>query len=65
MQSMLGLAIATADPVEYRTRGFLRGTRDKLTRQVQAFGVSMKHALRGESGPFYSDLYDLIAWLPK
>lgn len=36
-----------------------------LIDQVQAFGVAMKHALRGESGPFYSDLYDLIAWLPK
>jgi hypothetical protein len=65
MPTMLQLAIGTADAVGYRTRGFLHGTRDKLTRQVQAFGVSMKHALRGESGPFYSDLYDLIAWLPK
>lgn len=25
----------------------------------------MKHALRGETGPFYSDLYTLIALLPK
>nr|XP_018264799.1 uncharacterized protein I303_02979 [Kwoniella dejecticola CBS 10117]OBR86957.1 hypothetical protein I303_02979 [Kwoniella dejecticola CBS 10117] len=32
---------------------------------VQAFAVSMKHALRGEVGPFYSDLYYLIAFLPK
>ncbi|WVW80229.1 hypothetical protein I302_102207 [Kwoniella bestiolae CBS 10118] len=32
---------------------------------VQAFAVSMKHALRGETGPFYSDLYHLIAFLPK
>lgn len=32
---------------------------------VQAFAVSMKHALRGETGPFYSDLYSLIAFLPK
>ncbi|WWC68538.1 uncharacterized protein I206_102467 [Kwoniella pini CBS 10737] len=32
---------------------------------VQAFAVSVKHALRGEVGPFYSDLYHLIAFLPK
>ncbi|WWC88091.1 uncharacterized protein L201_002995 [Kwoniella dendrophila CBS 6074] len=32
---------------------------------VQAFAVSLKHALRGETGPFYSDLYHLIAFLPK
>nr|ODN89268.1 hypothetical protein L204_06205 [Cryptococcus depauperatus CBS 7855] len=32
---------------------------------VQAFAVAMKHALRGETGPFYSDLYSLIAFLPK
>jgi hypothetical protein len=33
--------------------------------QVQAFSVAMKHALRGEAGPFYTDLYSLIAFLPK
>ncbi|WVQ78805.1 hypothetical protein IAT38_000896 [Cryptococcus sp. DSM 104549] len=32
---------------------------------VQAFAVAMKHALRGETGPFYSDMYSLIAFLPK
>jgi len=33
--------------------------------QIQAFSVAMKHTLRGERGPFYSDLYSLIAFLPK
>lgn len=33
--------------------------------QIQAFAVAMKHSLRGEKGPFYSDLYSLIAFLPK
>ncbi|ORX35212.1 Bestrophin, RFP-TM, chloride channel-domain-containing protein [Kockovaella imperatae] len=32
---------------------------------IHAFSVAMKHSLRGEKGPFYSDLYNLIAWLPK
>ncbi|RXK41347.1 hypothetical protein M231_01252 [Tremella mesenterica] len=32
---------------------------------ILAFSVAMKHALRGELGPFYSDLYPLIAFLPK
>ncbi|ORY20578.1 Bestrophin, RFP-TM, chloride channel-domain-containing protein [Naematelia encephala] len=32
---------------------------------VQAFAIAMKHCLRGEEGPFYSDLYSLIAFLPK
>ncbi|KAK4690087.1 ion channel-forming bestrophin family protein, partial [Tremellales sp. Uapishka_1] len=32
---------------------------------VQAFSVAMKHSLRGEKGPFYSDLYSLISFLPK
>ncbi|KAM0748977.1 UPF0187-domain-containing protein [Meredithblackwellia eburnea MCA 4105] len=30
-----------------------------------AFNVATKHYLRGESGPFYKDLYPLICWLPK
>ena len=33
--------------------------------QVQAFSVAIKHSLRGEHGPFYSDLYSLISFLPK
>ena len=33
--------------------------------QIQAFAVAMKHSLRGEAGPFYYDLYNLIAFLPK
>lgn len=32
---------------------------------VQAFGVSVKHALRGEAGIFYEDLYPLVSFLPR
>ncbi|KAL7424667.1 hypothetical protein Q5752_000351 [Cryptotrichosporon argae] len=32
---------------------------------VHAFAVATKHALRGEHGPFYADLYPLIAFLPR
>ncbi|KZV90165.1 UPF0187-domain-containing protein [Exidia glandulosa HHB12029] len=32
---------------------------------VQAFGVSVKHFLRGEGGPFYEDLHPLISFLPR
>ena len=42
-----------------------RRERDPADAQVQAFSVAMKHSLRGEKGPFYSDLYSLIAFLPK
>ncbi|RSH94765.1 hypothetical protein EHS25_004571 [Saitozyma podzolica] len=45
----------------------LRGMIEKKTYigLVEAFSVAMKHALRGETGPFYTDLYSLIAFLPK
>lgn len=42
-----------------------RRERHPADAQVQAFSVAMKHSLRGEKGPFYSDLYSLIAFLPK
>ncbi|KAL8292329.1 hypothetical protein RQP46_001795 [Phenoliferia psychrophenolica] len=29
---------------------------------IQAFCVATKHSLRGESGIFWEDLYDLVAW---
>lgn len=32
---------------------------------IQAFSVSVKHYLRGESGVFYDDLYHLCCCLPK
>ncbi|THH07752.1 hypothetical protein EW145_g3159 [Phellinidium pouzarii] len=32
---------------------------------VQAFSVAVKHALRGEAGIFYEDLYPLVCFLPK
>ncbi|KAJ7243190.1 UPF0187-domain-containing protein [Mycena haematopus] len=32
---------------------------------VQAFSVSVKHFLRGESGVYYEDLYPLICLLPR
>ncbi|KAF8598227.1 UPF0187-domain-containing protein [Ceratobasidium sp. AG-I] len=32
---------------------------------VQAFSVSVKHYLRGETGIYYQDLYPLIAFLPQ
>lgn len=32
---------------------------------VQAYSVSMKHFLRGETGIFYEDLYPLVAFLPR
>ncbi|WVF65852.1 hypothetical protein IAT40_000589 [Kwoniella sp. CBS 6097] len=52
---------------EQKAREALQGLIEKKTYigLVQAFAVSVKHALRGESGPFYSDLYHLIAFLPK
>ncbi|KAH8119345.1 UPF0187-domain-containing protein [Phellopilus nigrolimitatus] len=31
---------------------------------VQAFSVAVKHALRGEAGIYYSDLYPLVSFLP-
>ncbi|WWD16444.1 hypothetical protein CI109_100870 [Kwoniella shandongensis] len=52
---------------EDKARAGMQGLIEKKTYigLVQAFAVSMKHALRGEAGPFYSDLYSLIAFLPK
>ncbi|OCF38368.1 hypothetical protein I317_07864 [Kwoniella heveanensis CBS 569] len=52
---------------EQKAREALQGLIEKKSYVglVQAFAVSLKHALRGESGPFYSDLYHLIAFLPK
>ncbi|TNY24153.1 Bestrophin, RFP-TM, chloride channel-domain-containing protein [Rhodotorula diobovata] len=32
---------------------------------IQAFATSTKHYVRGESGAFYDDLYDLVKPLPK
>ncbi|PBK97795.1 UPF0187-domain-containing protein [Armillaria gallica] len=32
---------------------------------IQAFSVSVKHFLRGETGVYYEDLYPLISFLPK
>ncbi|KAF9038437.1 Bestrophin, RFP-TM, chloride channel-domain-containing protein [Panaeolus papilionaceus] len=32
---------------------------------VQAFSVSVKHLLRGESGVYYEDLYPLLSFLPR
>ncbi|KAH7097003.1 UPF0187-domain-containing protein [Auriculariales sp. MPI-PUGE-AT-0066] len=32
---------------------------------VQAFSVSVKHALRGEAGIYYEDLYPLLSFLPR
>ncbi|KAG7092130.1 hypothetical protein E1B28_008504 [Marasmius oreades] len=32
---------------------------------IQAFAVSVKHYLRGESGVYYQDLYPLICFLPR
>lgn len=32
---------------------------------VQAYAVSVKHYLRGESGAYYQDLYPLISFLPR
>ncbi|KAK7031298.1 hypothetical protein VNI00_013553 [Paramarasmius palmivorus] len=32
---------------------------------IQAFSVSVKHYLRGESGVYYQDLYPLICFLPR
>jgi putative membrane protein len=31
---------------------------------IQAYTVAIKHALRGEPGAYYADLYPLVAWLP-
>ncbi|WVR03769.1 hypothetical protein IAU60_000764 [Kwoniella sp. DSM 27419] len=52
---------------ELKARLAMQGLIDKKTYigLVQAFSVAIKHALRGEAGPFYSDLYHLIAFLPK
>ncbi|KAF9525224.1 Bestrophin, RFP-TM, chloride channel-domain-containing protein [Crepidotus variabilis] len=36
-----------------------------MINMVQAFSVSVKHLLRGEQGPYYEDLYPLVAFLPK
>ncbi|ORY87442.1 Bestrophin, RFP-TM, chloride channel-domain-containing protein [Leucosporidium creatinivorum] len=45
----------------------LKGLLEKRTiiNLIQAFSVSAKHYLRGESGVYYEDLYDLIACLPR
>ncbi|KAJ8089642.1 hypothetical protein PM082_014902 [Marasmius tenuissimus] len=32
---------------------------------VQAFAVSVKHYIRGESGVYYEDLYPLVCFLPR
>ncbi|ESK86251.1 UPF0187-domain-containing protein [Moniliophthora roreri MCA 2997] len=32
---------------------------------IQAFSVSVKHYLRGESGVYYQDLYPLVCFLPR
>ncbi|KAL0578360.1 hypothetical protein V5O48_003638 [Marasmius crinis-equi] len=32
---------------------------------IQAFGVSVKHYLRGENGVYYEDLYPLVCFLPR
>ena len=32
---------------------------------VEAFGISIKHYLRGEEGIFYEDLYHLVKFLPS
>ncbi|ORY87455.1 Bestrophin, RFP-TM, chloride channel-domain-containing protein, partial [Leucosporidium creatinivorum] len=45
----------------------LKGLLEKRTiiNLIQAFSVSAKRYLRGESGVYYEDLYDLIACLPR
>jgi putative membrane protein len=32
---------------------------------IEAFGISVKHYLRGEEGVFYEDLYHLVKFLPS
>jgi hypothetical protein len=31
---------------------------------VLAYAIALKHALRGEPGAYYADLYPLVAWIP-
>lgn len=51
--------------IHSRTGIWTRDFGDELRCQVQAFGVAMKHSLRGELGPYYTDLFSLISFLPK
>ncbi|KAJ8073440.1 hypothetical protein AAF712_003988 [Marasmius tenuissimus] len=50
-----------------RTMSHLECTIEKKTmiNLIQAFSVSIKHYLRGESGVYYQDLYPLICFLPR
>ncbi|KAM0748962.1 UPF0187-domain-containing protein [Meredithblackwellia eburnea MCA 4105] len=32
---------------------------------ILAYCISVKHALRGEEGVYWEDLYDLVSWLPQ
>ncbi|KAL8276125.1 hypothetical protein RQP46_011474 [Phenoliferia psychrophenolica] len=54
----------SAEQLEHET---LKGLMEKRTmiNLLEAFAVSTKHYLRGESGVFYEDLYHLVAPLPK
>ena len=36
-----------------------------MLNMLEAFAVSLKHYLRGESGLHYEDLYHLVLFLPK
>ncbi|GFZ48750.1 hypothetical protein JCM24511_06499 [Saitozyma sp. JCM 24511] len=59
MLDVLGVLLRSQDEV----RGLL--VKKTYIGLVQAFSVATKHAVREELGPFYTDLYHLIAFLPK
>ncbi|EIW69018.1 hypothetical protein TREMEDRAFT_31453, partial [Tremella mesenterica DSM 1558] len=61
------VGVEPEEEAQAKERAGLGGLIEKKTYigLILAFSVAMKHALRGELGPFYSDLYPLIAFLPK
>lgn len=46
-------------------RELARNEKKRFIGLILAFAVATKHALRGEEGIFWTDLYDLISWLPQ
>ncbi|KAI5123996.1 hypothetical protein M0805_006406 [Coniferiporia weirii] len=58
-----GLPASTAEQSSMRLKVMIE--KKSMINLVQAFSVSVKHALRGEAGIFYEDLYPLICFLPK
>lgn len=50
---------------EVRTTLHMMIEKKSMVNLVQAFSVSVKHLLRGESGVYYADLYPLVSFLPR